>query len=283
MGKFNLYFFKERSRAIDIDALIGFFDQYESITVEMDERSVRFKYLHPKLGYQAVFYITPKSQVPNIYALNPKYLEINFHFEIPILTPNYVVKQMIEIAKEVSERFNLFVYSEFFSDVLPFKSDTIFRAYSLVKNAYIEKYPHEAERFIYVSTEKLSAILRYLDEMIQLHNYYKDLNTYVPKYLLFKDGRKPIFSVEWKEGELTVFPPYLDYVIYRVAGKLKMVAYEDFLNQNQKYLMDVPGFLKGTSVLTKKFSKKVHGSMKKVKFNTIEQQFMHLNLHELMD
>ena len=283
MDTFNIYFFKERSRQIDLDSLLNFFQNYEETEVEMDERSVRFKYQHPRLNYGACFYITPKSMVPNIYNLNPKYLEINFHIEIPILTPNYVIKQIIDFVKKVTERFDLFVYSELFSDVLPFKSDTVYKAYIIVKKAYLEKFPDKASQYIFVSTEKLSAILRYLDEQMQLQAYYKDLDTYVPRYLYFKENNRPVLCIEWTEGKLTVFPPYLDYVMYRTAGKLKVVEYDQFTQDNQKFLMDVPGFLKGTRVVPKKFAKKLYGYMKKQPLSSIGQSFNQLRLEELLD
>ena len=57
MAQFNIHFFKEKSRKIDLEQLIAFFERIEGITVEMDEKSVRFLYLHPRLGYEAKYVI----------------------------------------------------------------------------------------------------------------------------------------------------------------------------------------------------------------------------------
>ncbi|MBU1140900.1 MAG: hypothetical protein KKG64_00090, partial [Firmicutes bacterium] len=125
MAQFNIHFFKEKSRKIDLELLIAFFEEIEGIKVEMDEKSVRFNYLHPRLPFEARFLITPKSQVPDIYRLSPKFLDLNFHLEMPILTPDYVAKHLFDLVKKVSERFDFHIYNEMFEDVLPFKMDVL--------------------------------------------------------------------------------------------------------------------------------------------------------------
>ncbi len=101
MAQFHIHFFKEKSRKIDLDTLIQFFDDIEGIKTEMDEQSVRFLYTHPRLGHQAKFLITPKSQVPDIYRLSPRFLDLNFHLEMPLLTPNYIANHLFEIVKKI--------------------------------------------------------------------------------------------------------------------------------------------------------------------------------------
>jgi len=87
MSLFNIHFFKEKSRKIDLEQLIAFFESIEGFHIEMDEKSVRLYYTHPRLQHESLFVITPKSQVPDIYRLSPKFLDLNFHLEMPILTP----------------------------------------------------------------------------------------------------------------------------------------------------------------------------------------------------
>lgn len=87
MAEFHVHFFKEKSRKIDLEVLIAFFEEIKGFIVEMDNESVRFLYTHPRLGQKARFVITPKSQVPDIYRLSPKFLDLNFHLEMNLLTP----------------------------------------------------------------------------------------------------------------------------------------------------------------------------------------------------
>ncbi len=288
MAYFHLHFFKEKSRKIDIDALISFFENFEEIEVQMDETSARFIYTHPRLGFEATFIITPKSVVPNIYRLNPRFLDLNFRLDIPLFYADYVVEEILKLVKKLVTAFNFYVYSEAFEDVLSFKSETILKAYILVKEAYISKYPQKIDTYYKVSKEKLSNILRYLDDLLELQIYYKDLRTYVPKYVFYVTNTKEVISlIEWKEDSLTVFPPEVDYILLRQGQRFKVIQYHQFLENASKLLLDVPGFLKGTKVITKKNAKKIFKLAKnKKKTPGLEldlQQLKNITYHQLID
>ncbi len=284
MALFNIHFFKEKSRKIDLDQLIGFFEQIEGMTVEMDERSVRFKYMHPTLSYDAIYLITPKSQVPDIYRLSPMYLDLNFHLEMNILTPYYVAKQLFTMVKKICDTFNFAIYNEMFEDVMPFKMETLEKVFQMLKEAYVEKNPILLSEHHQLPKEKLSAILRYLDDHVDLQNYYKELETYVPKYhFLSTDKKSLVLGIEWKEHTLTVFPPFLDYVFYRLTNEIIVVDYQELYPLIEKYLLDVPGFIKGTKVMEKKTAKKIYHVMKKTKFTKVTLQFKKEQMKRLID
>ncbi len=268
-----------------MDALIDFFERQEGFEVEMDSKSVRFIYTHPRLGYSCVFYILPKSVVPNIQRVSAKYLDINFHLEVPILSPSYFMKTVIQQVKHLCDSFNLFVLSEMFNDALEFNADSIFRVFAMVKKAWLDKYPEQREKYFFFREDKLTALLRYSDEIDALQNYYDDLDTLVPKYYFIKDeNNTPYTAVEWQENTMIVFPPYLDYVLFHQHdGLLKVIDYKEFLAKNEKLLIDVPGFLQGTKVMTKKVFKKLSKSARKDKFSPIQKQFSKYHLHMLMD
>jgi len=285
LSQFYLHFFKEKSRELDKEKVIEFFDNEPGFEVEMDERSVRIYYTHPTLGYPCAFYLTPKSQVPNIQRISPKYLEVNFHLELPILSPTYFVKSVIQIVKKICDKFNLYVLSEMFSDVLEFNQERILKVFQMVKKAFLEKYPQNEEKYFFVKEDKLSGALRYIDEIKVLQDYYDDLETIVPKYHLIKDeNNKPYFACEWKEMTLTVIPPYTDLLLFHQAdGVLKVIDYQEFLEKNKKLLLDVPGFLQGTKVIPKKQVKKLSKSAKKDKWIPVSHSFAKYHLHELLD
>ena len=247
MAQFNLHFFKEKSRKIDVESLIDFFERIEGIQVEIDQESVRMFYEHPRLGYKAKFIITPKSQVPDIYRLSPRYLDLNFHMEMPLITPYYVAKHIFEIAKRVTDTYGFHVYNEMFEDVLAFKMDVVMKVYEMLKEAYIKKNPVILSDYHRISKDKSQAIFRYMDDLLELQKYYQELDTYVPKYhMLTTETKDFVLGIEWKEHTLTVFPPYLDYVFYRVGNEIKIISYDELFPLIEKYLQDVPGFIKGT-------------------------------------
>ncbi len=286
MAQFNIHFFKEKSRQIDLEQLIMFFENIEGFKVEMDEQSVRFLYLHPRLNYRALFMITPKSQVPDIYRLNPKFLDLNFHLELSILTPNYVATQVFEIAKKVCERFDVSVYNEMFEDVLSFKMDTVLKVFTMLKDAYMDKNPIILNDYYYLTTDKLNAIYRYLDDYQELQKYYQELNTYVPQYHFFSTNNKKLaIGIEWKEGSMTVFPTHVDFIFYRIENAIKVYDAKQVFELIDKYLVDVPGFIKGTKVMTKakNANKKVHKIIKKAKLLEMDDQFKRAELKYLID
>jgi hypothetical protein len=284
MALFNVHFFKEKTRKIDLEQLIAYFERIDGIQIEMDEKSVRFKYVQPKLQYDALFIITPKSQVPDIYRLNPRYLDLNFHLEMNILTPEYVAKQIFEMVKNVSDTFGFAIYNEMFEDVLVFKMDVLLKVYQMLKEAYIHKNPMLLSEHHQLPKDEVSAILRYLDDHVELQEYYKDLETYVPKYhFLSTEKRNLVLGIEWKEHTLTVFPPYLNFIFYRVGNEIKVIDYEELYPLIDKYLLDVPGFIKGTKVMNKKTAKKVYQVMKKHKFNKITHTFTKESMKRILD
>ena len=114
--------------------------------------------------------------------------------------------------------------------------------------------------------------------------YYQELETYVPKYhFLVTEKKDVVLGIEWKEHTLTVFPPYLDYCFYRLANEIKVISYEELLPLIDKYIIDVPGFIKGTKVIPKKTAKKVFRIMKKTKFMKISHTFQKETVKKLLD
>jgi len=284
MAQFNIHFFKERNRNIDLEVIIQYFENIDGFKVEMDNQSVRFLYTHPRLGHQAKFLITPKSQVPDIYRLNPKFLDLNFHLEMPLLTPNYVAQILFDFVKKICQRFDFHIYNEMFEDVLAYKQDVVTKVYQMLRDAYVEKNPVIMSNYFKMKPDKLDAIYRYVDEFYDLQKYYQDLDTYVPQYHFLKTEKNQlIVGIEFKEHTLTVFPPHLDYVFYRVHQEIKVYPSTEVIEVIEKFLQDVPGFIKGTKVIPKKFGKKAHKAIKKHTFDKVSHTFEKADFKYLID
>ncbi len=284
MSQFNIYFFKKKSRKIDLEQLVSFFEQIEGFKIQMDDESVRFNYLHPKLHYEASFIITPKSKVPDIYRLSPKFLDLNFRLQVALLTPDFVAKQLFEIVKKICDTFGFHIYNEMFEDVLLYKQEVVVKVFHMLKEAYIKKNHVIMDKYHFVDKIKLHDVFRYLDDQYELQEYYKELQTYVPRYhFLTNDKKELVLGMEWKENTLTVFPPYIDYLFYRQGDQIKVVSYREATPLLEKYLEDVPGFIKGARVVTKTNLKKVKRIMKKTKFLETNHTFAKTNLKQLMD
>lgn len=284
MEKFQLHFFKEKSRDLDIAATIAFFEVIEGAEIETDERSVRINYKHPRLGFEARFLIMPKSQVKDIYRLSPRYLDLNFQLEIPLLSPDYFVEQMLSIVKRLIQKFDLFVYHELFEDVLPFKTDLVMKIFNLVKGRYLELNPKFLQTYSLVSKNKLNAVLRYIDENFELQKHYKEANTYVPYYYFLVNSEDQLrIAFEWKFDTLTVIPPFIDFIFLNRGNDVNIIKYEEFLEQTDKFLDDVPGFLKDTKVVPLKNLKKINKILKKNKFSKVLEALEKTDHYHLID
>lgn len=284
MEFFHVHFFKEKTREKDIKAIIAFFEVIEGFDIKMDEDSVEFDYTHPRLGYKASFIIMPKSQVEDIHRLNPKYLDINFHLKLPILTPNYFATHMFQITKKLTEKFDYFVYQTYFEDVLPFKEDLLMKIFKLVKDKYLELNPKFFKEYHLLAEDKLSSILRYVDDSLELHNHYKDLDTYVPPYhFLLNEEDEVKLAIEWQDDTLTVLPPYLDYIFFSRNNDMNIVKYEEASKQLSKYLEEVPGFIRNTLVVTKKGRRRALRTMRRYKFSKVTNRFTKIEMTTLLD
>lgn len=284
MDTFQLHFFKEKTRDINIEAIIAFFEVIEGFTIEIDGDIVVFDYTHPRLGYKAYFICMPKSQVKDIHRLNPRFLNINIHLEVPIISPDYFIEHLLEITKKFVDRFNYLVYNYSFEDVLPFRQELIMKVFNVLKSNYLELNPKYLNEYTVIGKDKLSSILRYLDDQLSLQRYYQDSNTYLPHYHLRinNNGRLRV-CFEWKYDTLTVIPPYIDYIFLNRNNVITIIKYDEFLIQANKFLDDVPGFLKDTKVVSKKNLKKVNKILKKNNFTKVLEVLSKTNHFSLID
>ncbi|MCF7932114.1 MAG: hypothetical protein K9K93_02990 [Acholeplasmataceae bacterium] len=283
MAQFNVHFFKEKNKDIDFDQIRMFFDRIEGFSESFDDVAARFEYTHPRLGYQSAFVVTPKTQVPDIYRLSPKFLDVNFHLEMPVLTPDYVAKQVFEIVRSIAETFSLHIYNQMFEDVLPYRQNVLMKVFQMVKEAYIGKNPILLKDYHVLPKDKLAHILRYLDDQLELQKYYKDLETYVPRYHFLNHDQTLMIGIEWKDQTLTLFPPQIDVIFYRINDEIRVIPYEPARKLMEKHLEDVPGFIKGTKVVPRKNARKVFKIMRKSAFDIIGQTYTKETVMRLLD
>jgi len=284
LEKFRLHFFKEQTREIDLRATISFFESIEGFEIESDNKSMRFMYKDPRLGFEAQFLIMPKSQVKDIYRLNPKFLDINFQLELSLLLPNYFVEKMIDIVKRLTERFDYFVYHETFENVLNFRRDLILKVYSLLKERHIELNPKLLNEYVLVETSKLSSILRYIEDNLDLQKFYQQSNTYVPHYhFLLNNENQLKLAFEWRYDSLTVLPPNIDYIFLNRGNDMSIVKYDEFYDQAKRYLENVPGAIKNTKVFDQKHLRKINKILKGKRFSEVLDVFSNIELTKLID
>jgi hypothetical protein len=284
MDFFRLHFFKANTRDINIEAVIAFFEVIDGITIDDSNNRLVFNYVDPRLDLTCRFFFMPKSQVKEIYRLDPKYYDLNFQLEISTLAPDFFVEKVLQITKRLVDKFSLFVFHETFVDVLQYRRDLVMNIFMRIKQKYLELNPKLLNEYALVRKDKLHGILRYLNDIYELQKHYQQEETIVPFYLFMKMEDKSVkVAFEWKYDTLTVLPIYLDYIIVNKGNDSSIINADEFYEVAGKYLEEVPGFLKGTYVVPKKNLKKINKILKKYKFSKIKEAFEFIKHTKLID
>lgn len=285
MTQFSLHFFKKQDRNVDYQLLRAFFEAQEDFEVRIhDSRSAEFVYTHPRLLHQAVFYQTKSSHVPNIYRIDASFLDINIHFEIPVLSPDYFVREVLYIAEQLANKFGFYIYYEIFNNPIEVDIDFIMTVFETLKKAYFDRNPEVFEQYHILSKKKSSAIFRYIDELPQLQNYYRDLDVFVPKYHILKNENSDlVLAMEWRENSATVFPPFVNFIFYRSQAEVKVLDADSVFSEIDEFLEQVPGFIRETKVINKANIKKVAKQMKKMRFPKNKYSFSKESLMSVLD
>lgn len=281
--KYELYFFRESNKSIDASKIIDFFDSIEGMNIEIIGETVKIEYQNEATKNQAVFYFTPTLLVPNIYKLNPKYISLKFHMEMPIDLPNYNAEVLFKTVGIMAKTFDIYMYNQMFENVLPFRMELLMSSYTSVKKYYIEEY-HDAskeEKYV-IPTNKLYDVLRYQQDIKELERYYQDEKINVPKYVYLKDEDEKIYlACEWEEGMPTIFPPHIDIIFYKYDSMMKMIYAKEVLETLEPN--DLPGFIQGTKIVDEKCAKRARRILKKVRFTMVTETFSSITLDKLVD
>ncbi len=287
MDKFVIHFFKERTREIDHEKLFSFFKDYPEIHAEdalPDAKEMNIFYRHPVIKSDIKFVISSSSVVKDIYMIKPQYLDVNFRLEMPVLTPYYIAGILFEIVRKLVAEFDFFVYNKLLENAIPYKVEQAMRIFELTKKEFKEKSGYTLKNYYFYPEDKLSDLLRYVDEQHELQLYYKDKDIYVPNYYVVADDEKSIhLAIEWEEGNHTVFPPHLSYIYYISGLESKTLPYTEVMAKIEKYTNNVPGFLQNTKVTDPKQMKRIMRTIKKTKFTPIEKTLIRVELSQIID
>jgi hypothetical protein len=109
----------------------------------------------------------------------------------------------------------------------------------------------------------LYTISKYSDDILSLKEYFKDVETFVPKYQFILCDQTLYIGFEWKHDVLTVIPPEANVCYYDLQGQITMIHLNKVLPLIEKFTAKVPGTIQGTQVILKKYAKKIQKIMKK--------------------
>ena len=98
--KYELFFFKEGNRYLNLDELFSFFNYCPYITVDTTKDEVEARYSNKAIGLEASFHITRVSKVPDIHRLDPKYLDLDIYLSIDPMMPMYNVGVIVDLVSD---------------------------------------------------------------------------------------------------------------------------------------------------------------------------------------
>lgn len=285
MTKFKIYFFKDRTAKVDFEEILDFFEKFPEVSFFTGENEVVVSYTDEQLNNKFDFYLSKKLIVPNIYKLNPRYINLNFHMEMNALIPDFCADIIFNLIKELSQKFDLHIYNELFENILPFRAEVVKTAFQYFKKMCKEKYPDEYQEFYYMEKDRLTDCLNYQRQNYELQLYYKEDDLIAPRYIYLVNiiSSRPYLAIEWKEDTTTIFPPNLDYIYYNNGDTTKILIVDQVFDALDKYLLDLPGFIKGTKMIEEKSIKKIKKIMNKTNFNLVDNKFEIIEVNNLID
>ena len=282
--KYELFFFKEKSRELDIHALMDFFQskKYFSVNTSLDE--VTILYNNTEISLSASFHLTKMSKVPDIHRLNPKYLDLDIYFSVDPMMPLYKFTVITDLVDNLCSRFNLFVYNVLFNDVSPYNKKLIETSYERIRSLYKEKYPIEYSSLNYINKDKLESSYRYILESNSISKYYNDEYNFLPLFFVKSNlSNKILQAVNLTLDQPVVIPAYTD-ILYIKHGEYNLVfKYKDVLEHIEKYLHDLPGFIPNTKVIDKKSLKHVKKTLTKIKIPEFNESVKLTEMETLID
>lgn len=283
--KYELFFFKEGNRYLNIEELFNFFNYCPFITVDTTKDEVEAKYVNPSIELEASFHLTKVSKVPDIHRLDPKFLDLDIYLSIDPMMPLYKVSVILDLVSDLCQKFDFFTYNILFENVTSFRKDLIMKSYEMLRDAYRTKFPMEYTSLHYVPKEKANDIFEYLFERKDLEIYCHSENLYFPiPYFIKSQNTGQIYSaVELVEDKLFVFPPKTDIVFYKSGEKIHIIYFDELMSVIDKYCYDLPGFIHNTKVLDKTGMKRIKKIIHKTKFTEINETFSNIELESIID
>ena len=283
--KYELFFFKEGNRYLNLDELFSFFNYCPYITIDTTKDEVEARYVNKAIDLEASFHITRVSKVPDIHRLDPKYLDLDIYLSIDPMMPMYKVGIIMDLVSDLCQKFDFFVYNILFENVAPFRKELILKSYEKIREIYKLKFPMEYTSLNYVPKDKANDIFKYLYERKDLETYCHEENLYFPIPRFVKSvGTGQVYSgVDLLDDKLFVFPPKCDLVFYKHDGHIKTVYFDELMSVLEKYCHDLPGFIHNTKVLDKSGLKRIKKIMNKTNFTAINEAFTNIELETIID
>lgn len=281
----NINFFRNNDAGkLDYEQLLAFFDEIPGFSTYMSEDEVEMVYEDKDFNFSYRYLITKKSRVNQIYKLSPKYTNVNFLLEMPILIPTFIAKEILGLAQKVCKTFELEIYHDSFDDVKQFNMVTLLSLFHDFREAYIEEYGLQGK--LPFDGNKLDEICKYQRAVDNLKEYlHNEVDVQFCDVIIDKNTNEYGVCSTFNSGIPTLFPPHTDFVRIHDEENIEfMVRRDDFFSLMGKFLDENREDLPNMSLLKPKKarqSRKVINKLRKVAI--VDSNFESLRICDLID
>ena len=269
---------------LDFNKVLEFFDVLPNFEVFYTANEVEIVYSDKEFQFTYRYLITKVSQVRQIYKLNPQFVNINFLLELPVLVPEYIVKEILTVTQRLCKSFNLEVYNDTFDDVKPFNLMDIIMLFKAQRHHDIEENGLEGK--LLFPTDKLNAICNYQRSIDNLREWFQhEVEVDYCEPIIDKKTGEYGICCTWNIGIATAFPPFFDYVVIKDEDNEEfMVRRKDFITFVDKYLTEIGNYLPDMYMMKTKAAHKCKAVVGKLrKYAIVDQTFVPARLCDLID
>ncbi len=262
---FKIYFFKKKNRNLDVDSILLFFENYQDkIKMKSNDSEFKIEYYDENLHNKANFVISKRSVIPNIFKINPEYLDINFRVEFDATTNFYNAEKIFNIVIKLTKNFDYYIYNDIFDNVMQPSFDLLMAAYQRYK--VIAKKRVSINEYHFIDSIMLYDMFKYLDERKELERYYRkdEIICKEARFLIDEDTKEFLYAIEWEEGEGIIFPPHITTIVYVMGNKFYLLNFKKVYQAIKDCLKELPGFSKGGYILSKKHARRAKKLMSNI-------------------
>ena len=281
----NIHFFRSSSLdRLDYKKVLEFFDELPNFEIFYTANEVEIVYSDKEFQFTYRYLITKVSQVRQIYKLNPGYFNVNFLLELPVLVPEYIVKEILTVTQRLCKFFELEVYNDAFDDIKPFNLMDIIMLFKAQRRLDVEERGLEGK--LLFETDKLNAICRYQRSLDSLRDGLQhEIEVDFCEPIIDRKTGEYGICCTWNIGIPTAFPPYFDYVKIRDEDNEEfIVRRKDFITFVDKYLTEIGNFLPDMFLMKPKAAHKCKAVVNKLrKYAIVGQVFSSARLCDLID
>lgn len=262
----NIHFFRKNSlEKLDYARILEHFETLANFKIFYSDDFVEIAYSDIEFGFTYRYLITKQSRVTKIYDLNPKYTNVNFLLEMPIMIPIFLAKEILTVAQKICKTFELDIYHTGIKDIEPFNLVDMLVLFEKTRSQQIEEKGLQGK--ITFDNEKLNVICKYQRSVDSLKEHYRhavDVGYCTPIYN--ENDKSSGISYRWKVGNPAVFPPYVDYIyVEDEVGDVMLVPRADFYRILQRLFTEIKTFLPDLYVLKEKQARSAKKEYRKLK------------------